>query len=488
MTGERLFRLIKSLGRQQKSNFSRFVEARKGKRQKYLVVYDRMLACNDYEEETIRGKEFLDSRKYYQAREILADKLLQSLVQYESSRVEGRSYILRALDFEAYELAQKKFSEETTLAYQQGDFPHLLSLYQLGRGVAANYGVKLEIPEELPSSSQVRQFEAQSHQMDELLDQIRQAFRSEPALWEQKAAFLQSRLPDIASSHPRDTFRIHKIQVGYALLQGRLAQALHHQKLLVDVLEQNSFPLSRLGFLKEASLLIRLANHLGHRQMATESLMRLGNFQGCTPREDSLCLGNRIKASALVAASNLDLPLATQCHSDLLLHRHVFTDSSYAIHLLECARVYFAHGQYEGVLNLIEEVRSLSRTIWVDLAWVVDALRCSAHFELGNLDALESALLSAVRKARQTDSPAYPKLIYKTLHKLANAAPGEIETVLERAYAKFQDMQGDAQVQQQLNSLDFGLWLKAKLTGRSMMEIHGDQPARKDSDFYKAAL
>lgn len=473
MTGESLFKLIKSLSRQQRSNFSRFVEARKGKKQKFLTIFDRMLACNTYEEETIRGKEFKDARKYYQNRELLADKLIQSLVQYESAKVAGREYVLRAVEYNANELARKKLGLEVKASLKAGDYIQLLSYYDLRDSIADAYGIFLALPKGMPESGEVREMERQSAILQDVLTSLRAAAKSDPGEWSRKSTFIKGRLEGLAPTHPRDTYRYFKAQAFIDLLNNHFFKALVPQNKVVDILQEADFPLSRALLIKETSILIRLASDLGEYPLAMKLLTRLSEAEPQSPREEDMRQTTWIKSSVIVAGTAMDIDLALQCRADLLKHKDLFKESGYVIHLLGCARVCFIHGEYATVLEIVEEIRSLSRSYWVQVTWLLNALRCIIHYELENEDLLESILLASIRRSRKEgDVASYPLLIFKTVRKLWNVSPEESRSVLDEAAARLEEVKGDAEIQPLLGLLDFGMWVEAKRLGTSLLDLH----------------
>lgn len=482
-----MFRLIKSLSRQQRSNFSRFVEARKGKKQKYLVIYDRMLACSAYQEDEIRGQEFKDARKYYQNREILADKLIQSLVQYESSKVSGREYILRAVEYNANELARKKFLMEVENAYQAGDYIQLLSFYNLRNNISEAYGILLDLPDSFPNLGEVRTMEQQSSILAEVLDALRMARNSEVGKWGEKAVFIKSRLRNVSPSHPRDTYRYQKALAGLSILTGDFEGALQYQRKVVEILSRADFPLSGVICIKETSILIRLANRLGEYDLAMRSLATLSEKEPQSPREEDIRRVYRIKSSVTVAGTTMNMELARRNCAELRENKTHFSPSGYAIHLLGSALVYFGHGAYHETLEIVEEIRSLARSQWEEISWVVNVLRCIAHFELRNEDLMESLLLASIRQSRKMEA-AYPLLIFRFLRKVWTASPETSKSVLKDAAQHFQTIENEPHVQPLMEVFNLGLWLESKLSGKSYADLRVESLQRRSGDPGKIAL
>ncbi len=475
MTGEGLFNLVQSLSKQQKANFSRFVDARKGSNPNYYTLFERMQAFRSYEEKGIRGKLFQNSSKYYQNREILTDKLIQSMVYFNGSRGSVRSYVLQAIELNAVEQGRKRLEACMLEACERKDWPVLAYLHRFREELKEAYRLDLPLPEGVPAAEEIR---GALQSWDMLLDlqrkvkhHLQENFGDH--LFHYKS--FQSKLEEIPTIGAKGLILSGKVRVSLEILKQDYHKAVQFQEDLVRRLESAPVFLKNALLIKELSILIRLALETGADQIALKSTFALGSVPVSNPREEELKTYHQTKSLISVAQTQGNLEMASKGYSLVLEHTGIFSEGELPTYYFGCATVFFLHGAYAQALEAVTAIRAAKRSHWEELNWSVDALRLLCNYELGNAEVLDPLQRTLVRSARAQEKN-YPLFASRWVVKMMNAAnQKEALQVWKQGVEEYDSYCGNPKEVLTTKVFDLRPWLESKAHAASMWQVFQDQ-------------
>lgn len=471
MTVEKLYHLVHSLTRDQKSNFTRYI--RGGKKTLDVVLYERILSQKNFDEKTsdfIRGKEFKVASKYYLYRIKLAEKIIQSLVSFESSKVSALSFIRRAVTMDAIELAEKPLADEMIKAQNNEEYSTLRFLYDFSFSLEQDYNFKFNYHPDLKPRAEVRHLDDVQHQLEDLLFQIRQSFAQSVDSRKLAASVLTSRLEEITPETSKAQYAYDKVRVGISLLTRSSELAQEYQKNLVRNMLEGKIDYSIIRLSKEISNLIRLSEDIGDKETALHANLSFSQLNPRTLIEQKEYSKNRIIQTITVGEFWANLSLAQKGYSDLQEAKFQFENSDLVRCYLLLGLNFFYHEEYSKALECFHELRSIPGKDWNRVTWEPDTLVLLCHLEKGNFDVIDSLARAAYRNTRKYDWE-YPKLVVKIVHKIIRAN-GQISEDIYR--------QGLEDIENVLKSndnvdgdmfFDFSIWLHAKLQKTSQADL-----------------
>ncbi len=487
MTGEGLYHTVRSLTKQEKANFSRFVDARKGSKPNYYVLFERLVSCPVFNEKQIRGKEFKSSSKYYQNREILTDKLIQSLVYFNGSRASVKDYVLQAIRMNAPDFARKRMEIGMDEAISQGDWSHLERLHRLRVEIEEAYQVPLSVPPGVPDQAEVRKHLRSWEDLEDLLNNVRHHLRNHFGDHQFHVQKFRSQLEKLPILGERGVFLKAKIMVAMDLLKQDYAMATTSQEKVVQILGESKFPLKNPLLIKELSILVRLANQTQNDQVAFQNAINLRELDPQNPREADLKVQFQTKAQIAVATLQGNLALAKEGQQLVLEHMSLFKENEPPTYLMGCASVFFLHGEYRLVLETLTAIRSGKRSQWEALNWGVDLLRTLANYELGNFDVLTS-LQRSLHRTAQSQPSDFPVFATRLVAKIINASSSkEANQVWQKSQDLYHTYWNDPKESVSTEVFDLSLWIEAKVSRLSTLEIFQNR-RQKDSPHHKKAL
>ena len=475
MTGEGLFKLVRSLSKQQKANFSRFVDAKKGSKPQYYTLFERLLLSRTYDESQIRGKEFSRASKYYQNREILADKLIQSMVYFNGNRGSVRAYVIRAIELNATEMARKRLIAGMEEALKRGDWSALDSLHRLLGELTDAYRLDIKLPDHLPDWQEVRSHIRSWDSLEELQQRVKYHLQTNFGDHLFHARVFRSKLDEIPVLGDKGAYLQAKVRVSLELLKQDYEQAVVLQNELVSVLEQGNVFFKNPTLIKEYSILIRLANQVKFDQLALQGTVKLGSIVPESPREEDLKQHYQTKALVTVATTQCNLDMALQGRDGLLQRRELFKEEEVPTYLFACAGVFFVHGAYREALHTLSEIRAGKRSLWEELNWGVDLLRLLSNFELGNVEVITSLRRSLMRSAQGTEKE-YPSFASRLVGRVMDAIDlHQSQKVWQKNKQEYLSYCQNPLENMMTEIFDLSLWLDARATGRTVLKVHEER-------------
>ena len=173
MRSENLHRLIQNLSKAQKDVLKNAFS--KGRRKPdHVVLYERYVRNKTFKDETIRGVEFRDSRKFNRYREILVDKIVQHLAEAESNKTR-ESLIKVAVQLGAAKVAIREISDEIREAISQGRHIHAYSLLKEVETLKSDFDTNLKLRIEVTSGEILKRV-LQLQEWEKLFEKGKSAF------------------------------------------------------------------------------------------------------------------------------------------------------------------------------------------------------------------------------------------------------------------------------------------------------------------------
>ncbi len=471
MTIEKLYYLVHSLTRDQKSNFTRYI--RGGKKTLDVVLYERILAQKNFDDkasEIIRGKEFKVASKYYLYRIKLAEKIIQSLVSFETAKVSALSFIRRAVTMDAVELAEKALSEEMINAQHDEDYSTLRYLYDFAYDLEQDYNFKFNYHKQLKSRAEVQFLDESQHTLEDLLLQIRKSFVKNADSRRMAALGLQSRLEEIEPETNRATFTFNKVKVGISLLDRSLDKAQELQKgLVTQMLETKArFSITRLS--KEISSLIRLSEEVGDKETALQYNLAFSQLSPKTLIEQKEFSKSRIIQAITVGEFWANLSLAEKSLQELNENRFQFDNSDLARLYLKLGLNFFYNEEYAKALSCLREVRSIPGKDWNRISWEPDTLVLLCHFEKGSQDIIDSLARAAYRNTRKYDLE-YPNAVVKIINHIIRLDGNASDEIYQKGLSQIQSILKSSDEIHAAQYFDFSIWLHSKIQKTSQASL-----------------
>lgn len=475
MTAERLYYLVHSLTRDQKSNFTRYTKL--GKKTLELVLYDRVLAQKQFDNKTsevIRGKEFKIASKYYLYRVKLAERIIQSLVSFEDAKVSTLSFVRRAVTLDALELGEKALAEEMMKAQDAEDSATLRYLYDFAYRLQEDYNVQFSFHRDLKSRQEVIDLDHVRYQLEAMLLQIRKAFRSSEESRSLASSSIASRLLEIHPESQRSLHLSEKVQVGLSLLNRSLDQAQQQQKNLVEQMVANPASFSTTRVSREIASLIRLSEEIGDRETALRYTLIFGKLTPKTIIEQKEVVKEGITRTIHVGEYFAHLSFAESGILELENNLSQFEPNEIVINYLLLGLNFFYNREFSQALHCVQELRAIPRKEWDKVSWEPEILRLLCHLEMENIDVLDSLGRSAYRNTKKYDL-SYPQLVVKYILKVIRATPPALPSIYEDGQEEITAVLQSANEKRAAHNFNFMVWLQAKSKGVSLATLLSHQ-------------
>ncbi len=445
-----------------------------------LVLYERILSqkeLNAKSAEYIRGKEFKVASKYYLYRIKLAERIIQSLVSFESAKVSALSFIRRAVTMDAVELAEKSLADEMIKAQENEDFSTLRYLYDFANELEQDYSFRFSYHPDLKSRETVKHLDEVQHSLEDLLVQIRKYFPKGKEARRMGAAFLSSRLEEIEPETQKAHFTFDKVQVGLSLLPlenpfdaEERRNNFELQKGLVErMLERASaFTTTRLS--KEILALIKLSEIVGDRETALHYNTLFSQLTPQTLIEQKEFTRTKIIQTTTVGEFWANLSLAEKGLKELRECQWEFTNSDLAKCFLRLGLNFFYNGEVSTALSCFQEVRRIPSKEWDRISWEPDVLVLLCNMELGNHDVLDSLARTAYRTAKKYDL-AYAKKVVSIINQILRSNPSELDNVYRKGLndiIRLNEPTGDVMIS---HFFDMSIWLHSKLKRTNQADL-----------------
>ncbi len=476
MTGRELHQLIHSLDRREKSNFAKFTDSNSesnqgGKRPKYLVLFDQMIKQKVYDEEIVRGTLFRNAVKFYQTREKLLDKIIQSIIFYGNEKLSARSYILQALKLDANELAQKKLVAELNIAHNHKDHDYFHYLLSLREKIEVSYRIVLEIPDDLQEIGAAQIDYQHMLTLRGILRRLKQMLKSgknvSAALG--PGQFLHE-VQGIPTPNPECRYLYNKIRCYIEIMRIDMEQAFHFQQLAVDELEQMGPLFLNPLLAKEYFFMVELSLKNGDPDLVQRIIFKFSQIEPENQKERDIKNDYWIQSGISAGETQANLQLIEGVMPLLMQNTPLFKPELLMLNLFLAAKVYFVHKEYKKALGVVKHIRSIKKCKWPELYWAVETLRYIIMDGLGNVDVLDSIARSAIRFSEAVDSEL-PKISSRYAQKMTRSLNNNERLKLLHEFLHLRKTKAGAPKEKiAMGLLDLTFWFQHKAKDISLLD------------------
>lgn len=476
MTGQELHQLIHSLDRREKSNFAKFTDSnaesnQAAKRPKYLVLFDQMAKQKVYDEDVVRGTLFRNAVKFYQTREKLLDKIIQSMIFYGNEKLSARSYIQQALKFDAVELAQKKLVAELKIGQKNKDHDYLHYLLTLREKIETSYRVVLEIPEGIE--------EIESSQIDYqhlltlrgVLRRLKRMLKSGKNVGATlgPVQFLDE-IQNVPTPNPECRYLYNKIRCYVEIMKVEMEEAFHYQQQAVRELEEMG-PMFRNPLLaKEYFFMVELSLQNNDPDLVQRIIFKFSQIEPENRKERDIKNDYWIQAAISAGDTHGNLQLIESVMPLLLQNESLFKPELLMLNLFLAAKVFFVHQENRKALEVIKHIRSIKKCKWPELYWAVETLRYAVMDALDNVDVLDSIARSSIRFADAIDADL-PKITSRYAQRMTRSRDKEDRMRVLNDFLLARKMGvSDPKEKISLGLLDLIFWFEHKAQGTPLLD------------------
>lgn len=468
MNAERLYHLIHSLTPSQKANFSVYLGAGKGKSTKFKLLYDRILTERSYNEKKIRGKEFAVSARFYQNRELLLDKIIQSLVFFSEQKLSLRSYVFKAMELGAIDHARRRLSNEMETARREEDYDFLEYLNALRARIEQAYRIEFDLEGSDPGLQNSTDRLAQLRLLFRRVNQLLKQGRGEAG--DLAAKSLQYELDSIPRQGDESQYLGYKILSGIEMLRKNHEAAYLCQLEAVAILERDSFPLTQQMLAREYYLLVNHAMRFNYFEIAEHAVLKFSLLNAKSGIIDPSRQEMWIKAAIRVAYSRSNPDLMRKVLPSLDDLVKTARPEIYLLNLFLAGMTFFQHNDFTTALSLVEKIRSQTKSPWPEIYWATETLRSLIHAELGNHELCETIFRSSIRLAKQTGA-RYPELVVRTANRMIDLGNKADKEILFGQYlTEMQSLKKDKKEEPALDLMDFTFWFRSNAGSISKWE------------------
>ena len=475
MTGNELYQLIHSLDRREKSNFAKFTDSNAGfnqggKRPRYLRLFDRMARMKVYDEDAVRGDLFRSAVKFYQAREKLLDKIIQSLVYFGGQKLSARSYILQALKVDAFDLAQRRLNAELKTAKEEQDIDYYHYLLTLKERIETSYRIKVDLQDGLEDISDIGPEYGHVLKLRGILRRLLMLIRSDPkAKSELGAQQFLDELQEIPLSGPESHYLYNKILSCIKITQLEMQAAFSYQQIAVRELEKMGSILKNGRLAQEYFFLVQLSRNNNDLKTVQHTIFKFSQIHPENRFEQELKHDYWVQAAISAGHIHGNLDLIKEAMPILMENLSLFSHDLLILNLFFAAKVYFIHEEYSSSLEIIDQIRSMRKCKWAELNWAIETLRLLNHAEREHFEVLESVFRSSLRLGEALDADL-PRLSTRMIHRMA-CSSGHLERAqIREEYLKIREKSTDSPSRKiSLDLLDLSFWFDHKATSDTLL-------------------
>lgn len=464
----------------QSKSFGGFLGAGRKKSDKLKLLFDRMKRIDPQDSKAdrlIRGKEFKSSDQYYRSRERLLDKLVRCFAQQRENSANPIVYIEKAVSFSALDLAEKTWILEVKRHLQNEDFLGLLKLYNLRDDLMyqykpvfaevdmSKYPTRTELLEKIEGEATIRR----------AVDRLRGALKLDQKSRQLTVLTCKPVVESFVVRGKTSQLMWLKARFILEMLRSSYVDAWSVQSEVVAFLSRETAFFSSAIRIREYSNFVRISMAVGNRNSATEYAFRLSGEPVASTGEERLRILHATRDSILVAEKYANLHLLEGALDIFRANQGLFEESEQALLCYWIALTYLYNAHYRDAVKWINQIFALSPGARGKLGWQPNVLLLILHFELGNVDVLES-LLPACQREVGAQETLYPRILVQAVHALFRARPDHSpQEVLSPFLAELDLLVGDPDEARSELFFHFRQWIRARLQGVSMADLILDE-------------
>ena len=486
MNPEKLYSIIQGLSKRQKTVFRIWINEKHANEKAlpmFVLLYDRMVSCKEYEDSTIRGTEFRKAKDYNKVREVLFYKLLQGLSERDGKGDGLLSEIRVSVSLGAIEWATKKLTFEIQSAFESENYDYLSSLL-LCRDIAfQNFRIELYQPDGPPKLDTIRSYFDRIYALSKAHEKSLEAFK-----WRshEKIAYSESLLELLREyrepSNP-DEYWVQKLKIDHLVLTDRQHEAARLQIDLVEGIMTGKYKIRNPQKVREISAGILCCLRLGYKGCFSRFHLFLANLKpdNLFEKEEKA----RHLALRTIAAGYAfnDPSIAKEGYERLLKIETQMDTDDFVNHLYTCCLTFAINAQWADGVTTLKTIRQRSRSSLGNLTWQPEVLRAVFAFELKEFEYLHS-LSRQIKRALKNSPVKFPNLILESLSKMQASNHFESrKKLVGTLLSKIERLRYNPDERRQMAFFDLEKWLQSKIQNCSMAEVAIEQTNAGDIGF-----
>ena len=418
MTSEQLYKLVCNLTPEEKKKISRGLGLSKlTSLPAFIILYKRLIDCPGWTKESeikVRGDLFKSPVKYHQARELLLDKIVRILSFAEES-TPSQSYILKAVELKAIDLAQKSVYRVFNSYLENGNFFEAHSLVHLEYRIWDSYRIRLFTEEAQPSIKLVEEAFKTENELKEIANEISAIGKLQMADWGTSGKHFLERLSKLNTFHSRQELAIERLKSRAHFLCGDTTTAIRIQRQLLNM--DFSHEIGQGLWIREVGLLIQLLCDELLEEEACEWTFRLSSLNTNSAIEEEVRQRTLIMNGMAVAERFWRFDLCESVLKDLTPNKTLFNAFTESILFYNGAMVAFGNQRYSLALEYLERIARIPKKDRMNLLWQPFILKAFIFHHLG--DDISASWRAAKRQIDKT-SLQFPRRLLQMLKRINN--------------------------------------------------------------------
>lgn len=475
MTPQKLHNIVNGLSKGQKITFRNWVncnirDASDRKKPLYILLYERLLRVERYDEKLIRGKEFKSAKVFLKYREMLFEKLLQSLAASLDTEGQILSQIKVSLALGAISHAKRVFSNELLVAYRNGRFEYSKVLISYRDTIFNDYRIDIFDGSKGVALPVIRE---SSVLIDKLaaLHQKAITFFHKPFI--EKSDIIDKVKECLATTVPSNGIEGYwhkKLEFDFHYLSGEYASAHKTQLEIGFGLESGQIMCRTAQEIREVASCIISSLHFNDRNEISRFSMILSAWKPANALDKRLKIRQWVMRTIEAGNILMDNDFGTEGFDQLKKNHRSFSNSEVAKYSYYSALTFLSIGNFSKGLECIREIEGIPGVVHGELSWQPDVLKAILFFELGEIDLCENTLRSAKRRIGSMQFK-FPQIILDSISFVQNAQ-GNSEITLYRTDVERQlaNLALEVDEARQMKFFDLSLWLRSKDNNSTMAE------------------
>lgn len=469
----KLHQLIRSLTKDQKSNFTRFVG--NGRRTKDLILYKMMSAFPELDDrfrKKLHENGMEDSTKYYIYRVRLAEKIVQSFAAYANNlmKVSLAEFIRQAVLMDCLEIVTGPIRDQMKEWLKEEDFISIRYIYDYCRQLERKYRVKIPFPSNLPSRREVNEWIEEIESFEEMIEQGKLVYKEGGIKQRRVAKIILEKIQDQNSSSQSGKFLRGKVAALAYTLKGEWENA-------IDCLEEiiiGSHNLPSITVVQKIFVQVQVGliySNLGDREEILKRGKAISKMNDLYPWEERTCLYHIITNFIATGEQFAEVDFALKGLEMLNNSKELFDQDRLSKLLIMLVLSFVYSQKWDQALFCIGELQKSKIPSDSMISWEPEFLLFFIHAEKGNFDLLDSLFRSSLRVANHYEA-SYPKLVVKTYKQIKYASSnGQKDILLTKAIAVFSRLLETPSEMRYARIFNFLPWLESQKTGIHIHEV-----------------
>lgn len=405
MEFEKLFYLVHSLSKGERSRFTKYNNRRKGKLSKAL--YDRILKYDtptDKIEKLIRGQMFKPSQRFCDTRTILAKMLIESMVQVGTGPISFIKFAKTAAQHGAITIVESSAAAELRSLQHEEEFGAMLMTYDALSEIEAQYGLNLSLPDDVMPYEHIVGTLRVKKQLLEFLKLTKESMRKPQSQRLILAHYVEA-FQIFSGKSTYNQILAEKLKMRLALLRMDLPQAFKHSFRFLDMQTKYNKKFPSVELAREIRSIAVIAVYFNARDQAMNYLLKLDLLTPKSLHERREILRSKLSIQTTIAVKYANDQIALKCCEILDKKTSMYTliELSGIYHSL--ALTFFFNEKWKMAIKWFEKTNDLENSLPPEKRSVtITSIRrlqiALCYFMLGNITISDSLIRSLKTAAK----------------------------------------------------------------------------------------